>query len=136
MTEADRFTVDSEAVDHVRVQQIYELLRLKHLDKEEISVVRELITEAADIFHLPGEKLGATNVLVHRIPTIDEFPVNLKRYRFPAIHKDAINKQVQEQLKSGIIRESSSPYNTPIWIVSKNSHGNKKWRLVLDFFCT
>ena len=74
-------------------------------------------------------------MLVHRIPTIDEFPVNSKQYRFPVIHKDEINKQVQEQLEGGIIRESSSPYNTPIWIVSKkkDSHGNKKWRLLLDF---
>ena len=135
MTEADRPTVSTEAVEHFSVQQIYELLRLKHLDNDEISVVKEFITEAADIFHLPDEKLGATDVLVHRIPTIDEFPVNSKQYRFPVIHKDEINKQVQEQLEGGIIRKSSSPYNTPIWIVSKkkDSHGNKKWRLVLDF---
>ena len=78
MTEADRPTDSTEAVDHVRVQQIYDLLRLKHLNNDEISVVKELITEATDIFHLPDEKLGATDVLVHRIPTIDEFPVNSK----------------------------------------------------------
>ena len=65
------------------------------MDKEEILVVKESITEAADIFHFPGEKLGAMDVLVHRIPTIDEFPVNSKQYRFPEIHKDEINKQVQ-----------------------------------------
>ena len=88
MIEADHPTVGTEAVDHVRVQQIYDLLRLKHLYNDEISVVKELITEAADIFHLPDEKLGATNVLVHRIPTIDEFSVNSKQYRFPEIHKD------------------------------------------------
>ena len=126
MTEADRLTVDTEAVDHVRVQQIYDLLRLKHLDND--AVVKELITEADDIFYLPDEKLGATDVFVHRIPTIDEFPVNSKQYRFPEIHKDEINKQVQEQMEGGIIREPSSPCNTPIWIVSKknDSHGNKK----------
>ena len=135
MPAADCLTVHTEAVDHLRVQQIYDLLRLKHLDKEEVSVVQELITEAADIFYLPGEKLGTTDVLVHRIPTIDEFPVNSKQYRFPEIHKDEINRQVQEQLEGGIIREFSSSYNTPIWIVSKknDSHGNKKWRWVLDF---
>ena len=56
MTEADRPTVGTEAVDHVRVQQIYDLLRLKHSDNDEISVVKELITEAADVFYLPDEK--------------------------------------------------------------------------------
>ena len=74
-------------------------------------------------------------MLVHRIPTIDNFPVNSKQYRFPEIHKNEINKQVYAQLEGGIIRECSFPYNTPIWIVSKNndSRRNKKWRLVLDF---
>ena len=61
MAEADCLTVDTEAVDHVRVQQIYDFFRLKHLDKDEISVVKELITEAADILHLPGEKLGCAH---------------------------------------------------------------------------
>ena len=44
MTEAECLTVDTEAVDHVRVQQIYDLLRLKHLGNTEISVVKESIT--------------------------------------------------------------------------------------------
>ena len=36
-------------------------------------------------------------MLVHRIPTIKEFPVNSKQYCFPEIYKDEINKQIQEQ---------------------------------------
>ena len=44
---------------------------------------------------------------MRRIRTIDEFPVNSKQYRFREIHKDEINKQVMEQSKGGIIRESS-----------------------------
>ena len=49
--------------------------------------------------------------------------------------RDEINRQVQELLDFGIIRPLKSPVSTPLWIVSKkpDSHGNLRWRLVLDF---
>jgi len=79
--------------------------------------------------------LTATNVLRHQIPTTDDHPINTRQYRFPQIHKDEINRQVEELLEGGIVKHSQSPYNTPIWIVPKkeDSKGNKRWRMVLDF---
>jgi len=54
---------------------------------------------------------------------------------FSQIHKEKINRQVEELLERGIVKPSQSPYNTPIWIVLKkeDSKGNKCWRMVLDF---
>ena len=125
VTDMDRFAFNSVAMSDARAQQVVELLRFEHLSGDEALSVRSLISEAADIFYLPGEELGATDVLVHRIPTTDEFPVNCRQYRFPEIHKHKINKQVQAQLEGGIIRKSFSPYNSPIWIVSKKRTGIK-----------
>lgn len=40
-----------------------------------------------------------------------------------------------EMLNQGIIKYSSSPYNSPIWIVPKEEDkvGNKEWRIVIDY---
>jgi len=105
-------------------------LRLDHLNSEERIHVEELIkkgSEKASCFYLSGENLEHTNILQHRIPTINEIPIHTRQYRFPAIHKDEINKQVNELLDQNIIKLSRSPYNMPVWIVLKkpDSKGNK-----------
>ena len=129
MTDADRLGVDTRAVFHVRVQQT--CLGLGHLDNNEISLVKKLITEAAVIFRLPGEKLSATDML---LPTIDELPVNYKQYCFRQIHKQEINKRVNRRVK--LFENPTLPMTSPCPNVSKRNdfHGNKKWRLVLDFY--
>ena len=72
---------------------------------------------------------------MHRIPTIDDIPINFKQYKFPISLKEEVERQVQEMLDSGIIKPSSSPYNSPLWIVPKKMDisGKQKWRLVSDF---
>lgn len=118
-----------------RKKEVLKGLRLEHLNVEERLHVEELIEKNSDCFHLPEEKLNYTSVLKHRIPTVNEIPIHTRQYRFPVVHKDEINRQVNELLEQGIIKPSKSPYNTPVWIVPKksDSKGNKRWRMVLDF---
>ncbi|KMQ85713.1 hypothetical protein RF55_15566, partial [Lasius niger] len=127
--------VVSEETKENRFTKIMELLRLEHLNKKEQENIIKLITNSQDRFHIPGENLTATHVLQHQISTTDDQPINTRQYRFPQIHKEEINKQVEELLEGGIVKQSQSPYNTPIWIVPKkeDSKGNKRWRMVLDF---
>jgi len=108
------------------------MLRLEHLNVEKRAHVERLIERHSDCFHLSNEKLDYTNVLEHRIPTINEISVHMRQYRFPVIHKDEINRQMNELLEQEIVKLSKSPYNTPVWIVPKkaDSKGNKRWRMV------
>jgi len=112
-----------------RTVDVINLLRLEHLNSEESENVRLLVFKHSDRFHLPGEHLQATTAAQHSIPTINEMPVHTKQYRFPPVHKEEINRQVIELLSSDLIESSTSPYNSPLWILPKkpDSLGNKRW---------
>lgn len=118
-----------------RVELIKETLRLEHLNEKETEHAIRLIKRNSDLFRLPGERLGHTDAVSHKITTADDHPINTKQYRFPPIHKEEINKQVDELLNNDVIKVSNSPYNSPLWIVPKkpDSKGNKRWRMVIDF---
>lgn len=128
-------TAYSEANQHQRAAEVTALLRLDHLNSEESENIHRLILWSADCFHLPNEPLGATSVIRHQIVTTDQAPIHVKQYRFPPIHKGEINKQTAALLENHIISPSLSPYNSPVWIVPKkpDSHGNKRWRMVIDY---
>lgn len=110
-------------------------MRLDHLDILEKNSVIDIVVRHSDRFYIPGEYLGKTNVINHTIITTDETPVHIKQYRFPPVHREEINKQVSELLQKDIVIPSTSPYNSPVWIVPKkaDSLGNKKWRMVMDY---
>ena len=118
-----------------RKEQIKTLLRLDHLNDEETAHVNKLINKYNDLFHIPSDPLGYTNAMRHKINTTDNHPVYTKQYRYPPIHKEEINKQIEALLDNGTISPSDSPYNSPLWIVPKkpDSLGNKRWRMVIDY---
>ena len=110
-------------------------LRFERLNEEEKEHTMNLILSNQDRFDQDGQKLGVASTVMHRIPTIDDIPINVKQYKIPISLKDEVERQVQELLKDGIIKPSTSPYNSPLWIVPKKMDvsGKQKWRLVSDF---
>ena len=67
----------------------------------------------------------------HRIPLKAEAqPVNIRPYRYPFRQKDIIEQLVQEMLDSSIIQPSSSPFASPVGLVSKK---DGTWRLCVDY---
>lgn len=118
-----------------RLEILKQNLRLEHLNNEEKQSIIELVTEYNNLFFLPGDKLGCTQLVSHTIPTTDDIPIHTKQYRYPQAHKAEINNQVTKLLEQNIIKHSSSPYNSPVWIVPKkdDARGIKKWRMVIDF---
>jgi len=71
----------------------------------------------------------------HTLSTVDEQPMNTKQYLFLSTHKDEINKQVKQFLDNNVIKHSTLPYNSPLWVVPKkaDSKGNRRWRMVIDY---
>ena len=118
-----------------QLQRIEDNLRFYHLNKEENEHVLALIKDYTSLFHLPGDSLPAADVLQQSIHTTDEVPVLVKQDRYPPAHKEKTERQVNKLLKDRIIEDSTSPYTSPLWIVSKknDSKGNKRWRMVIDY---
>lgn len=78
-------SIQSSTADNQN-EQVQSLLRLNHLNPEELEHVKRLITKHGDLFELPGKELSHTNVIKHKINTTDDQPINTKQYRFPPVH--------------------------------------------------
>lgn len=124
-----------ENLAETRINRILNLLRLDHLEDKEAEYVTQLVNEKHHVFYLPGDPLGSTSRVMHKIPTTNDQPINTKQYPLAHTLKQEAIKQVAKLLEDGVVRPSESPYNTPIWVVPKkpDSQGNPRWRMVLDF---
>ncbi|EFA13670.1 Retrovirus-related Pol polyprotein from transposon 412-like Protein [Tribolium castaneum] len=105
-------------------------IRISHLNSEEQRQIKNLCFEYRDIFYCENLPLTFNNQIKHYIRTKDNNPIFTKTYRYLEIHKEEVRKQINSMLTQGIIRPSTSPWSSPIWIVEKklDASGKKKWR--------
>lgn len=135
-TEMDPGTIEMDytEVDNIQKENLKNL-RLNHLNKEEYLAIRNLCVEYRDIFY--NEKLPLTfnNQIKHHIKLKDETPIFTKSYRYPQVHKEEVQKQIYSMLQQNIIRPSTSPWSSPVWVVPKklDNSGKRKWRVVIDY---
>lgn len=103
-------TINSEGkFESSRLNKLEQTLRTDHLNKEERKSLIDLCKEYNHIFHLEGDKLTATDTVMHEIPIKESTPINTKSYRYPEALKEEVNNQIEKLLKDEIIKPSSSP---------------------------
>lgn len=122
--------------DYGRIKLLKEKTRLQHISSEgDRQSLWSIISRYNDRYCLPGDPLPETNSIAHKIEMTENKVINQKQYRYPPIHQEEIARQVEDMLEKGVIQSSSSPYNSPLWIVPKKEDvsGKKKWRIVIDF---
>ena len=93
------------------------------------------IMKYARIIPRDNEKQSAATEVKHKIKTKCDRPVYTKTYRYPIAHKKIVKDQIEEMLQHGIIIHSKSPWNAPIWVVSKkkDASGKESFRIVIDY---
>lgn len=92
--------------------------------------VQQLLEEFKDVMEEP-KSLPPLRRFDHRIRLTDEKAVvNVAPYRYAHYQKNEIEKQVNELLKSGLIRPSTSPFSSPILLVRKK---DGTWRFCTDY---
>jgi len=81
--------------------------------------VQGLLNAFEDVFEEP-RSMPPHRELDHKILLKPgSLPVNVRPYRYPILQKDIIEKTVKEMLQAGLIRDSHSPYSSPIVLVKK-----------------
>ncbi|UYV68140.1 hypothetical protein LAZ67_5003163, partial [Cordylochernes scorpioides] len=99
----------------------------KNLSPKEQEDLKQILSKYADLF---SPRLGRTNLAKHRIDTEDAKPIKHKPYRVSPKERDIIKDQIDEMLKEGIIRPSSSPWSFPVILVKKR---DGKFRFCVDY---
>jgi hypothetical protein len=91
-----------------------------------------LLRESRDVFReeLP-EGLPPKRSIKHSIDTGSERPVNRNAYPLSALQLKEQAKQVEDLLKRGLIRESSSAWGAPVLSVAKPK--TSEWRMCIDY---
>ncbi|KAL2077879.1 hypothetical protein ACEWY4_027383 [Coilia grayii] len=90
------------------VQEQIEAIELPLLASAEQEQARALLRRYHTVFSAHDGDLGCTNLLSHDIPLLDNVPVRQRYCRIPL-------------LESQVIRESCSPYASPIVLVRKKN---------------
>lgn len=96
-----------------------ESLDLSALPDQEQTSVRSLLYKYQSVFSAHDGDLGCTNLISHDIPLLDDVPVRQRYRRIPPSEYKAVKAHINQLLESQVIRESSSPYASPIVLVRK-----------------
>ena len=89
-----------------------------------------MITKYQEVFSLDTEPILCTNLTQHEIVLKSGRIINLRSHKLPEKNREYSLQETEKILRKGIIRESQSPFNSPLWIVPKK--GNKL-RMVIDY---
>lgn len=118
-----------------RIKKLLEKFNFSHLNAEESSEIKKLVSEFADIFYVEGDKIAMSETLEHEIQLKEATkPIKLKQFRIPFALKDEMKRNIDEMREADLIEESNSPWNLPTFLVPKKigKDGKRKYRLVTD----
>jgi len=85
----------------------------------------EFLDLAQEFSSLFTEAPGTTNLVQHHINLTSNEPVRSKPYPVPYSTRESLKKDIDDMLKMGVIRESNSPYASPVVVVKKKDGSNR-----------
>ena len=118
-----RYVKESEGVDvpeHLR--DLYQRAT-RGLDAAGKRKVADLLCRFKDTFSKDEWDIGLTDLTEHEIPTGDAAPVKQAPRRVPLAHAADEKKAIDDLKAKGVIRDSVSPWASPIVLVSKKDGG-------------
>lgn len=105
-------------------------LRLDNVGKKGRKLCVALIEEFRDCISTSMRDLGRTNTASIELKCTTSEPVVYHPYRLPEAEKKVVREIIADLLKNGIIRESDSPYASPVTLVKKKTGD---YRMCIDY---
>ena len=99
---------------------------MDHLNETDKAEIKRIITDSRIKINMLGRVRGMTT----SIDTDDASPINVRQYRLPMAKRLEARAETEKMLMTGVIRESTSPWNSPVVLVTKSGGGT---RFAIDF---
>ena len=109
---------------------IKDIINLQHLSTDIKSRYENLFKKYSDVFSRHKFDIGYSDAVPHTIRLKTNFPIYSPQFRVPEAHKVEILRQIDQLKKAGCLELSTSPYNSPIFLVQKKDGSS---RIVLDY---
>ncbi|KAL6467387.1 hypothetical protein MHYP_G00251910 [Metynnis hypsauchen] len=107
-----------------------EALEFLTLTDSQVLQAKALLGKYSSIFSQHEGDLGCTELITHDIPLVDDVPVRQPYRRLPPSQYEVVRAHIKQLLEAGIVRESCSPYSSPIVVVPKK---DGSVRLCVDY---
>ena len=85
----------------------------------------EFVDLANEFESLFTEAPGTTSLAQHHIKFTSNQPVRSRPYPVPYSLRESLKKDITDMMKTGVIRESSSHYTSPVVVVNKKDNTNR-----------
>ena len=107
------------------------VMSVKLIPQAPHDVINSVLASFSDVFSHKNTPVGAShNLPPCVIDTGDQPPIRQRAYRMPFSKRQECERLVQEMLRDGIIRESNSPWASPVTLVEKR---DKTTRFCIDY---
>ena len=83
------------------------------------TIVKSFLKKWTHIFSHSDTDIGRTNIVKHKINLTDETPIKQRHYRIPPHMYEEVKRHIHDMLEAGVIRESCSPFASPVVLVRK-----------------
>ena len=93
-----------------------------NLNEEEKQEFMQLLIKHQDVFAKSNDDLGTCNVTKHHIDTGQAKPIKQTPRRIPFGLQDEANKEIKSMLEKKVIRNSNSPWSSPVVLVRKKDN--------------
>ena len=107
-----------------------DLTIIRDVDPQFQKPVLQILTDFKKMFATKNTQLGSTDLIKHSIDTQGRGPIRQRPYRHPRSHTAALQRQLSELKKAGIIVESTSAWAAPVVLVEKK---NGELRVCIDY---